>query len=170
MMIAAEMTCRGSGSLTTVDPDQVAQGGAMRRLLVFTGAFASAVFAMIAFTVPAWAGSPHFVANSITATRTDSSLIVAGKEAGLGDELQVNIQVTATALCINGGGNHPKAVNKASVSAEGQFPVQNGKADFSLTLTATFQPPCSPPMTVEFTDVTITDLTNSISTTLPGTF
>jgi hypothetical protein len=142
----------------------------MRRLLVFTGAFATAVFAMFAFVAPAWAGSPHFVDDSITATRTDNSLTVAGKEAGLGGELQVNIQVTATALCINGGGNHPKAVNKESVNAAGQFPVQNGKADFSLTLTAVFQPPCSPPMTVAFTDVTVTDLTNGITTTLPGTF
>lgn len=142
----------------------------MRRLLVFTGAFATAVFAMFAFVVPAWAGSPHFVDDTVTATRTDNSLTVAGKEAGLGDEAQVNIQVTATALCINGGGNHPKAVNKESVNAAGQFPVQNGKANFSLTLTAVFQPPCSPPMTVAFTDVTVTDLTNGITTTLPGTF
>lgn len=142
----------------------------MRRLLVFTGAFATAVFAMFAFVVPAWAGSPHFVDDTVTATRTDNSLTVAGKEAGLGDEAQVNIQVTATALCINGGGHHPKAVNKESVNAAGQFPVQNGKANFSLTLTAVFQPPCSPPMTVAFTDVTVTDLTNGITTTLPGTF
>jgi len=125
----------------------------------------------LALAVPvALAGSPHFVGNATTATRTGDSLIVSGKEAGLGDEAQVHIVVSATALCINGGGNHPKAVNKESVSAEGDFPVQNGKADFSLTLTATFQPSCSPPMTVEFTDVTITDTTNNISTSLPGTF
>jgi hypothetical protein len=119
---------------------------------------------------PAWAGSPHFVDDSVTATRTGDSLTVSGKEAGLGDEAQVHIVVTATALCINGGGNHPKAANKESVSAEGDFPVQNGKANFSLTLTAVFQPPCNPPMTVAFTDVTVTDTTNGISTTLSGTF
>jgi len=125
----------------------------------------------LALAVPvALAGSPHFVGNATTATRTDDSLTVSGKEAGLGDEAQIHVVVSATALCINGGGNHPKAVNKESVSAEGDFPVQNGKADFSLTLTATFQPSCSPPMTVEFTDVTITDTTNNISTSLPGTF
>ena len=124
-----------------------------------------------AIAVPvAWAGSPHFVDDTVTATRTGDSLTVSGKEAGLGDEAQVHIVVTATALCINGGGNHPKAVNKESVSSEGDFPVQNGKANFSLTLTATFQPPCSPPMTVEFTDVTVTDTTNNISTSLSGTF
>jgi hypothetical protein len=126
--------------------------------------------ATAAVAVPvAWAGSPHFVSNTVTATRTDDSLIVSGKEAGLGDEAQVHIEVTATAVCINGGGKHPKAVNKASVSAEGDFPVQNGKAEFSLTLTATFQPECSPPMTVEFRNVTVTDTTNDISRNL-GTF
>ena len=127
--------------------------------------------AAIAIAVPvAWAGSPHFVDSTVTATRSGDSLIVSGKEAGLGDEAQVHIVVTTTALCINGGGNHPKAVNKESVSAAGDFPVQNGKANFSLTLTATFQPPCSPPMTVEYTDVTVTDTTNNISQTLSGTF
>ena len=139
----------------------------MRRLLI---AGVLALGLTVVAVAPAWAGSPHFVDDSITATRTGDSLTVSGKEAGLGDEAQVDIQVTATALCINGGGNHPKAVNKESVSAEGQFPVQNGKANFSLTLTAVFSPPCSPPMTVSFTDVTVTDLTNGITTKLPGTF
>jgi hypothetical protein len=138
----------------------------MRRLVLSLVVALSAA----AVAVPvAWAGSPHFVSNTVTATRTDDSLIVSGKEAGLGDEAQVHIVVTATAECINGGGKHPKAVNKASVSAEGDFPVQNGKAEFSLTLTATFQPECSPPMTVRFTNVTVTDETNGISRNL-GTF
>ena len=124
-----------------------------------------------AWTVPVvWAGSPHFINNAFTLTRTDNSLTVSGKEAGLGDEAQIHVVLSATALCINGGGNHPKAVNKESVSAAGDFPVQNGKADFSLTVTATFQPPCSPPMTVEFTDVTVTDTTNGLSHSFPGTF
>jgi hypothetical protein len=137
----------------------------MRRLTFVVVALSAAAIA-----VPvAWAGSPHFVSNTVTATRTDDSLIVSGKEAGLGDEAQVHIVVTATAECINGGGNHPKAVNKESVSAAGDFPVQNGKAEFSLTLTATFQPACSPPMTVRFTNVTVTDETNGISRNL-GTF
>lgn len=48
--------------------------------------------------------------------------------------------------------------------------MQNGKADFSLTVTATFQPECSPPMTVVFTDITVTDTTNGISRSIPGTF
>jgi hypothetical protein len=115
------------------------------------------------------AGSPHFV-GGIIVSRDGNSLAVSGKEAGLGNELQVHIVVTATAQCINPGSKHPKAANKASVSAEGDFPVQNGKADFSLTLTATFQPDCTPPMTVVFTGVTVTDVTNGISQSFPGTF
>jgi hypothetical protein len=139
----------------------------MRRLvLVAVVALATAAIAVPA----AWAGSPHFVNNAFSITRTDSTLTVSGKEAGLGDEAQVHIVVTATALCINPGGNHPKAVNKEDVSAEGDFPVQNGKAEFTLVLTATFQPECSPPMTVAFTDVTVTDETNGISKSFPGTF
>jgi hypothetical protein len=115
------------------------------------------------------AGSPHFV-GGISVTRDGNSLTVSGKEAGLGNEDQVHIVVTATALCINPGQHHPKAANKQSVSAEGDFPVQNGKANFTLTLTATFQPDCTPPMTVVFTDVTVTDTTSGISQKFPGTF
>jgi hypothetical protein len=118
----------------------------------------------------AWAGSPHFVDSTVQAMRTDNSLTVTGKEAGLGDEEQVDIVVSATAECINKGEHHPKAANKESVSKEGTFPVQNGKANFELTVTATFQPACSPPMTVVFTNVTVTDTTNHISQSLTGTF
>jgi len=137
----------------------------LRRILVAAGL----ALAMIGVTAPAvWAGGPHFVDSTVTATRTGNTLTVSGKEAGLGDEAQVHIVVTATALCINGGGKHPKAVNKESVSSEDTFPVQNGKADFQLSVTATFSPSCSPPMTVEFADISVTDTTNNISTSIPG--
>jgi hypothetical protein len=139
----------------------------MRRFMLV----AALVLATAALAVPAaWAGSPHFVNNAFTITRSDDTLTVSGKEAGLGDEAQINVVLTATALCINGGGNHPKAVNKESVSAEGTFPVQNGKAEWTLSVTATFSPSCSPPMTVAFTDVTVTDTTNGLTKTFPGTF
>ena len=139
----------------------------MRRLIL-VGVLALVTAAFAAPT--ALAGSPHFINSAFSISRSDDTLTVSGKEAGLGDESQINVVLSATALCINNGGNHPKAVNKASVSAAGTFPVQNGKADFTLSVTASFQPECSPPMTVEFTDVTITDTTNNISTSLPGTF
>ena len=95
---------------------------------------------------------------------------MAGKEAGLGNEAQVDIRISAEAACLNPGGNFPDAANKATFTAAGTFPVQNGKALFSLTLTATFQPKCSPPMSVVFGDVTVTDVTNGVSTTIAGPF
>jgi hypothetical protein len=138
----------------------------MRRLLLV----AVLAVATAAVAAPAFAGSPHFINNAFDITRSDSTLTVSGKEAGLGDEEQIHVVLSATALCINPGGHHPNAANKESVSAEGDFPVQNGKADFTLSVTATFQPDCSPPMTVVFTDVTVTDTTNGLTKTFPGTF
>lgn len=103
----------------------------------------------------AWAGSPHFVGTP-KATQSGSTLSVSGKVAGLGNETQIHVVASAQAACLNRGGNFPDADNKETFSAEGDFPVQNGKATFSLTLTATFQPKCSPPMTVVWGPVTIT--------------
>jgi hypothetical protein len=132
-----------------------------------------AIAALGAFVVSFWlavpaahAGSPHFINNAFSVSVSGNTLSVSGKEAGLGDESQVNIQLSATAECINNGGRHPKAANKTSVSASGTFPVQNGKADFSLEATATFQPDCSPPMSVVYTNIVVTDLTNGISVRL----
>jgi len=139
----------------------------MRRLLVLT---IVTLFASLLSVPTAFAGSAHFINNAFSISRTDNTLTVSGKEAGLGDEAQIHVVLSATALCINPGGHHPKAANKQDLTAEGDFPVQNGKADFTLSVTATFQPDCSPPMTVQFTDVTVTDTTNGLTKSFPGTF
>lgn len=131
----------------------------MRRFVSIIAAFA--LVGALAGTVSA--GSPHFIDSAWSVSASGATLTVSGKEAGLGDEAQVHIVVAATAECVNGGGNHPKAQNKATFSAAGDFPVQNGKADFSLSVTAVFSPDCSPPMTVVWTSVTVTDTTNGIS-------
>jgi hypothetical protein len=110
------------------------------------------------------AGSPHMIACSQSVS--GNVLTVDGKEAGLGNETQVHIEITATALCVNNGGHHPKAENKESVSAEGTFPAMNGKALFSLDLEAVFQPECSPPMSVEFTDITACDTEHDVCCSL----
>jgi hypothetical protein len=127
-----------------------------KMLLVTTAAAGIAVPAALA-------GSPHFISSAFSVSKSGTTLTVSGKEAGLGDEAQIHVVLSATAQCINPGQNHPKAANKTSVSAAGDFPVQNGKADFSLTATATFQPDCTPPMTVVFTDITVTDTTNNLT-------
>ncbi len=137
----------------------------MRRIIL---ALVLALTTAAVSVLPALAGNPHFV--TVSATRSGNTLIITGKEAGLGDEQQVSIEVNASASCINPGDNHPKAANKESVSATGTFPVQNGKAEFTLYLTATFQPECAPPMTVVFSSVLVGDLTNSLSVSLTGTF
>jgi hypothetical protein len=114
---------------------------------------------------PAFAGSPHFVGTPI-ATISGDTVTVSGKEAGLGNETQIHVVVTADAACINPGDQHPEAANKESFSAAGDFPVQNGHADWSLTVTAVFQPSCSPPMTVAWSNIVVTDVTNGLSVTL----
>jgi hypothetical protein len=125
------------------------------------------VFVLAVTTVSA--GSPHFV-GKISIERVGNNLTVSGKEAGLGNETQVHIEVTADAQCINPGGNHPQAGNKETFSAEGDFPVQNGKANFELTLTAAFSPDCSPPMSVVWTNVVVSDTEHGISETFPGPY
>jgi hypothetical protein len=130
-------------------------------MIAFVGVLAAAALA-----VPvALAGNPHQV-QSCTATVSgdqNQTLSISCKEAGLGDETQIDVHIDATALCINGGGHHPKAVNKLSFSQDTTQPVQNGKADFTITLTADFSPSCSPPMTIEWVDISVVDTTNSIT-------
>jgi hypothetical protein len=128
-------------------------------------AVAALALTLAGLTSPAFAGSPHFVGTP-TATISGDTVTVSGKEAGLGNEAQIHVVVTADAACINPGGNPPQAGNKESFNAAGDFPVQNGKADFSLTVTATFQPSCSPPMTVAWSNVVVTDAANGLSVTL----
>jgi len=123
-----------------------------------------AAAAVFGFAAPAMAGSPHFVGTP-TFTTSGSTVTVSAKEAGLGDEAQIHIVLTGDALCINNGGNHPKAVNKASVATAADVPVQNGKSEYTLTATAAFQPACSPPMTVQFQNLKLTDTTNNLTAT-----
>ena len=61
---------------------------------------------------------------------------MAGKIAGLGNETQVHVEVSADAACPQPGRELPSADNKETFTAAGDFPVQNGKALFELTLTA----------------------------------
>jgi hypothetical protein len=135
--------------------------------LVVVALAAGLVFSLFGATV--FAGNPHFV-GQISITRDGNSLTVSGKEAGLGNEMQVHIEVMAEAQCINPGGNHPQAGNKESFSTEGDFPVQNGKANFELTLTATFQPDCTPPMSVVFTNVMVCDTEHGVCESFPGPY
>jgi len=138
----------------------------MRRVAFVLG---SLVTAVVVAATPALATSAHFNVAQVTSV-TSNSITVSFKEAGLGNSLNsVNISVAGTAECINGGSNHPKAVNKAAESASGTFNVSNGQATGSLTMTAA-NLNCSPPMTIAWTDLVVTDTTFSDSASIPGTF
>ena len=124
----------------------------MRRFILLS------VLALVAAAVAvpvAQAGSPHFVGTPAI-TRDGDAITVSGKVAGLGDETQIDVAVTADVACVNPGNNEPKAENKDATIAEGTFPVQNGKALFSLTGTGTTSPDCSPPMTLRYSNVVVT--------------
>jgi hypothetical protein len=110
---------------------------------------------VVVVAAPAFAGSPHYVGTP-TVTRDGDALTVSGKVAGLGDETQINVAVTADVACVNPGNNEPKAENKGATIAEGTFTVQNGKALFSVTGTGTTDPDCSPPMTLRYSNVVVT--------------
>lgn len=136
------------------------------RLAVIVAAVA--VLSAVALT-PALAGSPHFVDDQTTLTQDGNTLTVTGKIAGLGDEDQVHVVLSADAGCYNRGGNHPQAENKDAVLAEGDFPVdQTGKVYFTLSGTATFDPsaPCPNPLEIRYSNIVVTDTTHGISLSL----
>jgi hypothetical protein len=127
------------------------------RSLAVAGMGLAAVVGVIALMTGAvYAGSPHFVGDPVFVI-SGNTVCVTGKEAGLGDEAQIEVTLSFDAACINPGSKKPQAANKESFSATGTFPVQNGKANFSLCATATFQPDCTPPMSVSFSNLQVCD-------------
>ena len=113
------------------------------------------VVAMLGATGLLLAGNAHFVGVPVF-TQSGDTVTVSGKVAGLGNVPQIHVVLSGDAECVNRGSNKPSADNKDTFSAEGDFPVQNGKALFVLDVTATFQPPCSPPMTVVWSNLRVT--------------
>ena len=103
----------------------------------------AAVSAAAALAVPAaLADSPHFIKASASIDNS-GNLVCTFKEAGLGttvstEAVTCSADATAVYACINGGGNHPKASNKETVSGPvsggGEFPVRNGQTTGSITV------------------------------------
>jgi hypothetical protein len=121
------------------------------------------VSALVLIVTTVSAGNAHFV-GSPQISVSGNTVTVSGKVAGLGNVPQIDVTVSGDAACVNRGNKNPSAENKDSFSASGQFPVQNGKANFSLSLSATFQPDCTPPMRVEWSNISI------VVTAADGTF
>jgi DNA-binding phage protein len=142
-------------------------------LLVLT---ATVAFGFLAQIASATSGAHFFSATGSVAD--NGALVVTFDESGVGQET-VDLSLTATGnatyACINGGGNHPKAANKESVtgpvSGSGSFaPTKNGRVSGSLSagppasnLTCpsgqTFVLAC-----VTYTNIVLTDTTNDVST------
>jgi hypothetical protein len=143
----------------------------VKHRLVLLGVAAVAALTLVSVAIAV--SNAHFVGTP-TATRTDNTLIISGKVAGLGDVNEIKVTITGDALCINPGSKHPKAANKADVTGGATVPVQNGKANFSVPASATFTPDCTPPMTVVFQNITVTvtavpDDGTFLQYTFPGT-
>ena len=114
-----------------------------------------AVFtALVVIVSTVAAGNAHFVGTPQLSS-SGNTATASGKVAGLGNIDQIQVTVSGDASCINRGNKNPSAENKDTFSASGTFPVQNGKALFSLGLSATFQPDCTPPMRVEWSNLSV---------------
>ncbi|HEY3156684.1 MAG TPA: hypothetical protein VGK76_08690 [Candidatus Eisenbacteria bacterium] len=114
-------------------------------------------------------------------------LLVCFVETGLGGNAGTNYLVTANATatyeCINNGGNNPQAENKGTVAGpvagSGTFTSgTNGRVEECIPV-APLDPgdqiSCTPGMilflsAVSYTNVVITDTTNGVSLSIPGTF
>jgi hypothetical protein len=118
----------------------------------------------------------HFVGTPTLTKNADGSLTVSGKVAGLGDVNEIHVAVSADVACINPGSKHPQAANKEAISGGANVPVQNGKANFSVKTNAPdIAPSCTPPMTLQYSNVTVTvtavpDDGTFLTYTFPGTF
>jgi hypothetical protein len=141
-----------------------------------------ALLAMMA--TAAFAQNEHFIRASAN-LNNDGTLTVSFKEAGLGTNQNIDYtltaQATATYVCVNRGGANPSAQNKTTVagpvSASGTFNSgKNGQVTASLTVSP---PPsdisCPPGQSLElasvtYTNVVLTDTTNSVIEPIPGTF
>lgn len=155
-----------------------------RRLPKFSAMLLAAMVALALSVSVAFADSPHFV--SASAKLSGSNLIVTWKEAGLGTNQLINYTASADAtavyVCVNNGGANPSAKNKTTVSgpvsATGTFSSgKNGNVTASLTLNPPgpggFSCPSGQDLevaSVSYTNVAITDNTNGITESIPGTF
>jgi hypothetical protein len=144
---------------------------------------------LIALLVPAafaMAASPHFMSASASGPNSVGNLTVSFKESGLGDNALIDYTAvaygTAVYACLNGGGNHPKASNKETVSgpvsASGEFNSgKNGTISASLVIAPPGQGAFSCPSgqrlvlaSVSYSNVLISDTSNGISQPIDGTY
>jgi hypothetical protein len=129
----------------------------------------------------------HFI-NATSSVNGDGALVVSFKEAGLGDNQLINYEVTGDGngqyQWFNNGGNKPQGqpfqADPVIVFATGSFESgKNGNVTASITADGSIPPPPQdfvdsnhaanwvPKLTVSYTNLVLTDTTNSVSTPVP---
>jgi len=157
----------------------------MRKSSKLTLATTVIVCAAITFwAAPASATSGAHFFSTTGSVDSSGALVVSWDEAGVGQQ-QVNYVLTAdstaTYACINGGGNHPKAANKATLSGPLTSPSvgflpQNGRVRGSISVgpisAGSFSCPSGQTLvlaSVSYTNILLTDTTNNVSTSVADT-
>ena len=154
----------------------------MQRRMLFIFALPAMLLAMLVMgSSAALADSPHFISEG-TASITSTGLYNVSnfKEAGLGntmptENITLSATATATYACINGGGKHPSAANKETltgqVSFTGSFRVRNGSTTGTIAVgppgPGTFSCPSGQTLTLAFVSYTGVMLTGVAGDTSP---
>jgi hypothetical protein len=146
------------------------------------------LFSLILFSTSVFADSPKFQSAKFVGGTGGSSVTVAFKETGLGNNQNITYTLAATwsvtVGCINKGDNHPHASNKEKINtgttAGGTFSSDNGNVQASLTALAptidqihiTLQCPSGQPTIAiidspSFVSATLADDTNHITVDVP---
>jgi hypothetical protein len=151
----------------------------MRRILIAVSTTAILLLFSAGSAFAATSGA-HFM-SATDSVNSSGALVVNFDEAGLGNaniDYTLTSDATATYACINGGGNHPKAANKETFSADlstgGTFQSKNGRVKASLSVgpisAGSFTCPSGQRLvlaSVSYSNIVLTDTTNNVSTTLP---
>jgi hypothetical protein len=150
----------------------------MRRFVLSLLA-AVALLASSSMTVLGTSGAHFFKA---TASINDSgALVVTFDEAGVGQQqvdYVLSADASATYACINGGGNHPKAANKATFNGPVSSPTigfqpENGRVKGSISVgplgSGSFSCPSGQTLvlaSVSYSNITLTDTTNNVTASI----
>lgn len=150
----------------------------MRKLLPLAAVAAVAVSLAASATSASATSGAHFFKGTGATVDDSGALVVTIDEAGVGQQ-QVNYTLsasaTATWACINGGGNHPKAANKETVTGQvstaASFSPINGRVMATMPPTGPLSPgsfTCPSGQTlvlaaVSYTSIVLTDTTNGVT-------
>jgi hypothetical protein len=135
----------------------------------------------------AWAQNAHFIHTATVAgVFSDGSISVSFKEAGVGDNQNINYLFSGSFVadygCVNKGGNHPQASNKETVAGPINVPATfNSGKNGTISQTITFTPPDANSLLkcpggqvavladIAYSGLSLEDTTNSVSATLDST-